>query len=344
MVKLMKSGSNTKTTNKETKKCIGECKRELSLLNFYNNNNPMSDGKSSMCKKCINDMIDYSDIKTIYAALRALDLPFLIDVWSGCETRGGKIFGNYLRQINSLHNYKGMTWEDSIFEEEITTNDEPEHNTINNSSISITKNKFRLTSAIIDKWGEGYSEEQYRLFEKKYIKLIRSFGEKTELHTENLLNYIRFRVQEEIATAKGSTKDAKEWAALASKAAQDAKINVSQLSKSDISGGVDVLSQLFEATETEASVIPLLPKLLEQPYDDADMIIWANINYYRILEDKSQVSYRDIWNFYDTMLEEHFAQKGFDDEQIKEYKSKRNNVFRDLAHVYIEPLYESDGD
>lgn len=161
------------------------------------------------------------------------------------------------------------------------------------------------------------------------------------MHTEGLFTYIRFRVKEEMATAKGLVKEAKEWASLASKAAIDAKINVSQLSKSDISGGVDVLSQLFEAVETELGIIPLLPKVTAQPYDDADLIIWAIINYYRRLEDKPNVLYKDIYAFYDDMLKEHFDSKGFDQEQIEQYLVQRNNVFRDLENVYIEPLYET---
>ncbi|MGO0713226.1 hypothetical protein P5408_010365 [Bacillus subtilis] len=128
---------------------------------------------------------------------------------------------------------------------------------------------------------------------------------------------------------------------MASKAATDAKINVSQLSKSDISGGVDVLSQLFEAVETELGIIPLLPRLTAQPYDDADLIIWAIINYYRRLEDKEKVAYKDIYHFYDEMLEEDFKSKGLTTEEIENLKKARNNVFRDLEDVYKEPLYDT---
>lgn len=331
--------------NNNKKICIN-CNRELVIKdNFYNSNNPIGDGKSPMCKKCIKASINYEDIRTVHNVLRAMDTPFVIELWERCSGKRGDQFGNYLRNLNLLPNIKHLTWEDSEFEPKHEYDVQPtaKDNQTTNST-EFKKKTFVVTDDIVDKWGEGYTYEQYRLFEKKYSKLIRNYGEKTELHTENLLNYIRFRVQEEISTAQGLIKDSKEWAALASKAAQDAKINVSQLSKSDISGGVDVLGQLFEAVESEVSVIPLLPKLLEQPYDDADMIIWANINYNRILEDKSFVAYRDIWNFYDDMLHEHYVQQNFDEKQIEAFKAKRHSVFRDLAHVYVEPLYESDGE
>jgi hypothetical protein len=84
--------------------------------------------------------------------------------------------------------------------------------------------------------------------------------------------------------------------------------------------------------------------LKEQPYDDADLIIWCIINYTRRLEGKSRIEYRDIWTFYDKMLEDHYKQQGYTDEKIKIEKEKRNNVFRDLGKVYIEPVYEESDD
>lgn len=215
----------------------------------------------------------------------------------------------------------------------------------NKSTTKKSNNKqFNITDELLDKWGEGYKPEEYQQFEKKWNSLINNYGEKTALHTEGLKVYIRYRVKEEMATAKSDIKSAKEWGVLASKAAQDAKINVSQLSKSDISGGVDLVCQIFEAVESEIGVIPLLPRLLEQPYDDADIIIWCIINYMRRLEEKPRISYRDIWNFYDEMLEEVCKQQGLTEQQTIEFKIKRNNVFRDLEQVYIEPLYKEDGD
>ena len=116
------------------------------------------------------------------------------------------------------------------------------------------------------------------------------------------------------------------------------------MSKSDISGGIDLLPQLFEAVESNVGIIPILPKLKEQPYDDADLIIWCNINYTRRLEDKPRIAYRDIWNFYDEMLQEYFTQQGYKPEQVEIEKKKRNNVFRDLGEIYIEPVYEEEND
>jgi hypothetical protein len=323
----------------QDKRICTKCEKPKSDIYFYVSYSPLHNGKIPVCKSCILEQLDIDNIESVKDTLRMVDRPYLHFLWISsldeAQEAKKKPFGILMKNLG-MKQYRYLTWKDSDFSEKESNLDE----TNENNHIS-KRSKFVVTEDVIDKWGDGYIPEEYHNFERKYDRLIKNYGEKTALHTEGLLSYIRFRVKEEMATAKGLVKDAKEWGVMASKAATDAKINVSQLSKSDISGGVDVLAQLFEAVETEIGIIPHLPKVLAQPYDDADLIIWANINYYRRLEDKPKVAYKDIYAFYDEMLEDHFLAKGFNDEQIEKFKSKRNNVFRDLEDVYKEPLYET---
>lgn len=327
--------------DKDKYKNCSMCGENKRLTDYYKSYSPMDkiDERLRVCKKCLKDNTDYNNTDSVKNTLRQVDKPFNIHLFESALTKPD-VIGEYFKLINAK-DYRHDTWEQSIFEKEETI-EENKLTKINEQHEILSYQEFTLTNEIISKWGPGYSTEEYQSFENKYDKLIRNYGEKTALHTEGLLTYIRFRVKEEMATARGDVKEAKEWGQLASKQAIDAKINVSQLSKSDISGGVDVLSQLFEAVETELGIIPLLPKVLEQPYDDADMVIWAIINYYRRLEDKPKVAYRDIYNFYDDMLSEHFSTHGFTLDEIEDFKAKRNNVFRDLESIYKEPLYEGD--
>lgn len=333
----MSSNKNNKQDNKLM--CIQCGDKKDKERKFYKSNSELykNIGRIPICKDCLKSMIDYNDMNTIYKVLQQLDIKFDIHYWKKAEESNNDTFGRYITMANSLPQFENTSWKDSVFEYIL----ESENNQSDSFSFVIN-NDFKVTPEIIDKWGDGFSPDEYRAFERKYKKLINNYGEKTALHTEGLTTYIRFRVKEEMATARGNLKEAKEWGQLATQAAKDAKINVSQLSKSDISGGVDVLSQLFEAVENEVGIIPLLPKVMEQPYDDADLIIWATINYNRRLEDKPPVSYREIWKFYDEMLEEYFTSQGFNEEQIKEFKQRRNNVFRDLEQVYREPLYDGN--
>jgi hypothetical protein len=319
------------------KKFCVTCEKDKVLTAFYSTSSRMfQDGKVPICKGCIAEQIDENDISSVKRILRQIDKPYIKMVWDSAIGSKGDTFGVYMKNINSLPQYKELTYDDSIEESPKVDIDKKE------AKRAYTSSSFVVTEQVVDKWGFGYEPEEYEQFERKYKKLINNYGEKTALHTEGLISYIRFRVKEEFATARGEYKEAKEWGTLASKQAQDAKINVSQLSKSDISGGIDVLSQLFEAVENEVGIIPLLPKVLEQPMDDIDLVIWATVNYNRRLEDKSMVAYREIWDFYNEMLEEYFHSKGYNEDEKNEYKEKRNDVFRDLSEVYIEPLYNDD--
>ena len=324
-----------------THKICSLCGDNKRLIDYYKSYSPIDklDERVRICKACMQKEVDVNNLESVKNMLRMVDKPFNIHLWESAKTKSS-VIGEYFKLINAK-DFRYDTWGNSIFEKEITLSNSTSEVKASSANRQVV-NKFEVTDSIIDKWGEGYTDDEYRNFERKYDKLIRNYGEKTALHTEGLITYIRFRVKEEMATARGDVKEAKEWGQLATKQAVDAKINVSQLSKSDISGGVDVLSQLFEAVESEIGIIPLLPKLLEQPYDDADLIIWAIINYYRRLEDKPKVEYRDIYNFYDDMLTEHFSTKGFGEYEINEFKQRRDNVFRDLGQVYKEPLYEGD--
>ena len=305
-----------------------------------------STGRIPYCKICLKKMISDDNgnvsLEKLQSTLQLIDRPFVFDLYKISLGDNNDTFGCYMKNL-CLKQNRELTWKDSIFKPQL-------NNTLDYSNTLATDNKkntnylkqsdFIITDEIIDKWNYGYSNEEYYHFEKKWNKLIDNYGEKTSLHVEGLIIYIRFRVKEELATAVGDVKSAKEWGAMASSASKDAKLNVNQLSKSDISGGVDLLPQLFEAVESTIGIIPTLPRLKEQPYDDADLIIWSVVNYLRRLEDKPRIAYRDIWNFYDQMLSESFAQQGLSEEAIEREKKKRNNVFRDLGDVYKEPIYE----
>jgi len=320
----------------------GTLKKETEYYASYNPIHKM--GKILYCKDCIKDMISDDQgnviLDKVKETLRLMDKPFLYNIWKTSLEEGGEVMGVFMKNIQ-MPQYRKLGWADSKILPEIEQQ-------LNYDSANIDKNKqlnenksdFNLTDEIVEKWGFGYQPEEYNYFEKKWNKLIDNYGEKTSFHIEGLITYIRFRVKEELATARGDVKEAKEWASLAKDSATAAKINVSQLSKSDISGGVELLPQLFEAVEAKVGIISILPKLKEQPMDDADLIIWCIVNYNRRLEDKSRIEYREIWTFYDEMLNEFFNNQGFTEDQIKNEKNKRNGIFRDLGKVYKEPIYE----
>jgi hypothetical protein len=320
-------------------RCVNsDCRKIITEKNSYASKTKYNfNGRMTVCKQCVqNQFDDYfhqfnGDVrKTLWHTCRKFDIPFVEDKFNMLLTHikdkpNGieKAVGFYISKLNIKADENLICFEDGVTSLEIV-------NYSDNDIDQIDQDLF----------GSGYTPEEYIAFRKKWNKLIDNYGQKTSFHNENLITYIRFRVKEEIATARGDVAEASKWGALAEKAAVSAKINVNQLSKSDITGGIEVVPQIFEAVESEVGIIPILPYLKEQPYDDADLIIWCVLNYGRRLDGKSRIEYRDIWNFYDEMLEEFFGQKGLSEEDIKKEKEKRNNVFRDLGEIYREPVYE----
>lgn len=177
------------------------------------------------------------------------------------------------------------------------------------TNIKINKD-IEITDELIDKWGFGYTDQEYIFFEKKYQLLKNNYSEKTAMHSEALKNYVRYRVKEEIATAEGNVKEAKEWGALASKAAQDAKINPRQLSKADLSDGLSTFSELSQAVEKEVDIISILPKFKYRPNDALDFNIWCYVNYMRDLSGLPLCNYEDVYKFYDKRVQDYIEQYG----------------------------------
>ena len=294
----------TSKTNSEKIKCSGKCGRELVVNNnFYKSKSPFfPNGYVNICKKCVSEMADYNDMSTIYTIMQTLDIPFFYNRWKEtCENNPQNPLGNYIRMANSgINEFNGARYKDSIFNDFANDEISSESSANGNSLLSrVEKDK------LIDKWGFGYSEEELYSFEKKYNLLKNNYPEKTAMHTESLLTYIRYRVKEELATAKGDVTDAQKWGQLADKASERAKLNPSQLSKADLSGGLNGFGELVRAVEQAEDIIPILPKFKKKPQDAIDWTLWCYINYVRRLKNLPDAEYEEIWQFYDERKKEY---------------------------------------
>lgn len=293
------------------------CGKEKNDRDFYISSSPIHKhtGKLSVCKTCIWELAEVNekstDMRNIKDLLRSIDKPFITFLWDSSVEEGTNtnkfIFKIYMKNLG-MPQYKSLNWDDSDF------------NVSSESTQSVGKNnkEFFADDYVIDKWGVGYTPQEYEAFERKYNVLKNNYQEKTSMHTEALLTFIRYRVKEELATARGDVKEAKEWGTLASKQAQDAKINPSQLSKADLSDGLDTFGQLVRTVEQSVDIIPLLPQFKERPHDKPDFAMWCYINYIRDLKGLPLAEYDEIYRFYDDRKKEYenrfeFLQDGDDE-------------------------------
>lgn len=230
----------------------------------------------------------------------------------------------------------------TLFDLKDTDADNAKELTYKEPKIKSDTTDFELTDEIIDLFGDGYSKSEYKKMYDKYKKLKMNYSLQTNLHQEALATYVRFKVKEEDATARGDVDDAKKWYDAAQNAAANGKLTPKQLSEADLQGGINSFSEIFKAVEQAVDVIPILPRFKYRPNDALDFNIWCYINYARDLQGLPQCEYEDVYKFYDKKKEEYLEQYGdpygiFDDEPDE---SIRENIKK---FITLPKDYE-DGD
>ena len=335
-------------TKKETKKKIcSSCGRELSLsTGFYSSKSPLFavDGKINICKECfisnaLNEETGEIDELKFKNLLRKTDFPYYRDNLQSAtfqyakehgyvsdddvKYHGADIIKLYMKNVNSLRQLSTKSFEDSEKDgfiqkrSSVLKDANTDIKMLNESNIPVKEKKyksdigdFEITDEIVELFGEGYTRAEYKKMVKKYNDMTKTYVVQTNLHKEALLTYVRFKVKEEIATARGDVAEAQKWYQAAQDAAEKAKLTPRQLSKEDLQGGIVNFSDIFAAVEGAKERIKIFPEFKYQPKDAADFIIWCYINYERRLNNMPEVEYKDVYAFYDEKKREYIEMYG----------------------------------
>ena len=333
--------ASRKPIEKKTCSC---CKELLPRTSFYQSKNTADkDGLVRWCKPCI---IKHSVIATgeineeqFQGVLKKIDKPFFKDLLDSAEIEyqrshfqytsedvkrhGKEIIGLYFKNLNSLKQTNTKTYADSeqmlFYRNAAARKESMKGSSSNKTPVSAYDDEFVLTEDIVRLFGEGYPLDEYRWMYKKYEKLKDDYSIQTSLHQEALATYVRFKVKEEIATAKGDVAAAAKWYQAALNAADEGKLTPKRITQADLQGGISAFSDIFRAVEQAVDVIPILPQFKFQPHDAVDFNIWCFVNYIRDLQGKDQVSYEAVYKFYDRKKQEYIEQYGdpnhiFDDD------------------------------
>ena len=193
---------------------------------------------------------------------------------------------------------------------DIIDNRIPTANKKDEEIVNTEDDNFEVTQDMIDMFGEGYTRIEYKNMYKKYNDMQKNYTIQTNIHKEALLTYVRFKVKEELATAKGDVQEAQKWYSAAQDAADKAKLTPKQLSKADLHGGITNFSDIFKAVEEANERIPIFPEFKYRPNDAVDFILWCYINYERNLNGLPEVKYSDIYKFYDEKKQEYIDMYG----------------------------------
>lgn len=284
--------------------CVNDLFEKLYKKYKHKEDNFILDGDSiefdTLTEHALKETCRYIDLRFSYDAYSALQTH--ITKLKSNDKKIYKIFGIYKSKLSST--VKNNVGNGTIY-------DLSDSVIIEKTSSNIDKTEeFLITDSIKNKWGFGYTNDQYEAFEKKYYFLRNNYSEVTAMHTEALLNYIRYKVKEEFAIANDNVAEAEKWNKMANQASTSAKINPNQLSKADLSEGLSTFSELSQAIEKEVDILRILPKFKFRPNDALDFNIWCYVNYDRDLRGMQPAEYYDIYKFYDERVESYIKQYG----------------------------------
>lgn len=290
------------------------------------------------------------DIRKLKTMCQRLDKPYYVDDLDSAYQQakvehgyskdediakmGEKIIGYYFKNINSLRQTKNKSFADSEQDGFIHGNSNMSKNekarivkkyitgamgddenvageSIKEEIVRLRdREDFKVTPEIISLFGEGYTKSDYQKMYKKYEKLKLNYTLQTNLHQEALATYVRFKVKEEDATAKGNVDEAKKWYDAAQNAAANGKLTPKQLSAADLQKGMNSVCDLVKAVEQATDVVKIMPQFKYRPVDAIDFTIMCYVNYERKLNGQPQVEYEDIYKFYDEKRKEYVRQNG----------------------------------
>lgn len=275
----------TKQNRKKCNICYPKTNREKPLSEFYNSNSILfSDGLVPICKKCIKENVDQTDIKSVKSMLQKIDKPFIAKVWKSAEETGGDVFGVYIKNINSLPQYRKYTWEDSSLDgEEQTEIYQNKFNNIDNiEEIETEDGVISLDRDIVLKFGSGYTNLQYLKMEKMYRDIERTNAGNFDLPQlkQQVVNMCKLQIKMDMALEDNDATNFKKYsdtfqAILSSSGlAPKDKKNLSDAT------GIRSFSSIFEEVEKHGYVEP---KPISERMDLVDVAILEHLNYVRLL-------------------------------------------------------------
>ena len=282
---------------KPKKTCSG-CGKEKPSDGFYKTKNPyFADGVSPVCKNCLTYEIDPEDINTIYKQLEFLDKPFLKDLWEGCFNGSGeqdvfKTFSVYMRQVNGLSQYKDLTFKHSSFyDSDFKANKYSNKNTNakNNEGNKTTAKDtgIKITKAVKERWGDGYSNDEYRKLEKFYSELKQANEITTPQHRKIVEQLVKLSLKMDQALDSGDSQTYKKYADAYKDLIASAGLRPIDKSGKDTATGMKTFSAITEAVESRGFI---KPKPIEENQDIVDAVIYYILNYKLKLLNMSQLA------------------------------------------------------
>lgn len=166
-------------TVKPTKKVCSSSKcskqgKEQIIGNFYSTSSPFfEDGKINICKSCCSEILSEKGFEGFQSIMKLIDKPIYNELFDGN-------YGDYIRKVASLPQYKLNTYEDSsLFDEKksITNTKRPKATSLSEEELN----------DLIEFFGEGYEEKDYIYLSTEYDDYLNRY----EVDSKSLENLIK---------------------------------------------------------------------------------------------------------------------------------------------------------
>lgn len=240
-------------------------------------------------------MAQEDDIDSVYATLRSIDKPFLKDVWNRAKKSSNSTFGEYMRLTCSLHQYRDLNWNDSIFYDEHEI-----ENTIfssshevqsQNTSLEIDEvetefGSIKVTKELKSKWG-NYSNRDIIEMEKLYQEMLYSNAIETPQHRKQLYFYCKLTILMDKALSEGDFAGFEKLSRQFDTLTKSSGFRPIDRKSSDEATGIRNFSTIFQEVERKGYIEPYP---LEENQDIIDLTILFMANYTRKLLNMERLS------------------------------------------------------
>ncbi len=253
---------------------------------YYRSASPMykAIGRLPICIDCIVDIFNTeldknnNNLKmTMYIVCRLFNIYYDDNLFMAAqgqsEKKGTNLVQIYFQKVNSLPQYRGKTFADSVFLEE--------KDKIDVVDFIDDEENFEVDINMISKWGKGLPPDDYRYLEEVYGSLIAIYDHKTPIQIMLYEDIARTRLAAQQALRAGRITDYEKMMSTVSKLMQDASIKPSQENSSD--EGLSTWGQWIKKIEETEPI----PEATDE-FKDVDgirkyILQWFTSHFYKIL-------------------------------------------------------------
>lgn len=230
--------------SKKKEKICSKCQQSKKLdTEFYIASSDLihADGRLSICKSCLEELVNYDDIHSVVNAMRMIDRPFLKQEYEKAK-KSSKPFGEYMRRLG-MPQYRWLNYSDSMFDG--TTFELPENKKPEIELDNVTLSELRK------KWGYYKDESDYLYLENFYNEYAQTYATDTPAQKNLYKNIARVQLEAEKELADGNTTMYKDLMNVSSKLHADGGIKPSQSDKKDENSGLHSYGMWIKEIEKE---------------------------------------------------------------------------------------------